>query len=82
MRLSAQLLTYNWRLKLSALGLAVLIWALVSSEQVTSQWIPVRVDPVVRDPRFVISEAPEPQEVRVQFTGPGRELWELAIDRP
>jgi hypothetical protein len=81
-RLSTRLLTYNWRLKLAALGLAVLIWAVVSSEQVTSQWIPVRVDPVVRDPEYVLSGPAEPAEVRVQFTGPGRELWELALDRP
>jgi len=81
-RLSTRLLTDNWRLKLAALGLAVLIWAVVSSEQVTSQWIPVRVDPVVRDPEYVLTGSPEPAEVRVQFTGPGRELWELALDRP
>jgi hypothetical protein len=81
-KLSADLLTYNWRLKLAALGLAMLIWAVVSSEQVTSQWIPVRVDPVVRDPEYVLGGPTEPGEVRVQFTGPGRELWELALDRP
>ncbi|HEX6910434.1 MAG TPA: hypothetical protein VF142_08565, partial [Longimicrobium sp.] len=67
---------------LAALGLAVLIWAVVSSEQVTTQWIPVRVDPVVRDPDYVLSGAPDPAEVRVQFSGAGRELWELALDRP
>lgn len=82
MRLSTRLLTYNWRLKLAALGLAVLIWAVVSSEQVTTQWIPVRVDPVVRDPEYVLSGAADPAEVRVQFSGAGRELWELALDRP
>jgi hypothetical protein len=75
-------LTFNWRLKLAALGLAVLIWAAVSAEQVTSQWIPVRIDPVVRDPEFVLTGAPDPAEVRVRFSGPGRELWELALDRP
>jgi hypothetical protein len=75
-------LTYNWRLKLAALALAVLIWAVVSAEQVTSQWIPVRVDPVVRDPEFVITSPAEPAMVSVQVTGPGRELWELAINRP
>jgi YbbR domain-containing protein len=74
--------THNWRLKLAALGLAVLIWAVVSSEQVTTQWIPVRIDPVVRDPEYVLGGAAEPAEVRVQFVGPGRELWELALDRP
>lgn len=81
-RLSWHALTYNWRLKLSALGLAVLIWAAVSAEQVTTQWIPVRVDPVVRDPEYVLTGPPEPAEVRVRFSGPGRELWELALDRP
>ncbi len=78
----ARSLTYNWRLKLSALALAVLIWAVVSAEQVTSQWIPVRVDPVVRDPEFVVTSPAEPAVVSVQVTGPGRELWELAINRP
>lgn len=81
-RLSLDAITYNWRLKLAALGLAVLIWAAVSAEQVTSQWIPVRIDPVVRDPEFVLTGAPDPAEVRVRFSGPGRELWELALDRP
>jgi YbbR domain-containing protein len=81
-RLSLDLVTYNWRLKLAALGLAVLIWAAVSAEQVTSQWIPVRIDPVVRDPEYVLTGAPDPAEVRVRFSGPGRELWELALDRP
>ncbi|HEX6040644.1 MAG TPA: hypothetical protein VFZ20_21475, partial [Longimicrobium sp.] len=35
-----------------------------------------------RDPEYVLSGVPEPAEVRVQFSGPGRELWELALDRP
>ncbi|MBB4638055.1 YbbR-like domain-containing protein [Longimicrobium terrae] len=81
-RVTLRSLTRNWPLKLAALALSVLVWAVVSAEQVTTQWIPVRVDPVVRDPQFVLTGSPEPQEVRVQFTGPGRELWELALDRP
>jgi hypothetical protein len=81
-RLRLRGLTQNWRLKLAALALAVLLWAVVSAEQVTSQWIPVRVEPVVRDPGYVLTGGPEPAEVRVRFTGPGRELWELALDRP
>jgi YbbR domain-containing protein len=75
-------ITFNWRLKLAALALAILIWAVVSAEQVTSQWIPVRVDPVVRDPEFVVTTPAEPAVVSVQVIGPGRELWELAINRP
>jgi hypothetical protein len=81
-KLSLGIITYNWRLKLAALGLAFLIWAAVSAEQVTSQWIPVRIDPVVRDPEYVLAGPPDPAEVRVRFAGPGRELWELALDRP
>lgn len=79
---SLHALTYNWRLKLAALALAVLVWAAVSAEQETSQWIPIRVDAVVQDPEYVLSGAPDPAEVRVRFSGPGRELWELALDRP
>jgi hypothetical protein len=81
-RLSTRLLTYNWRLKLAALGLAMLVWAVVSAEQVTTQWIPVRVDPVIGDPEYVMTGSAEPAEVRVQFSGAGRELWQLALDRP
>jgi hypothetical protein len=79
---SLHALTYNWRLKLAALGLAVLIWAAVSAEQTTSQWIPIRIDPVVQDPEYVLTGAADPAEVRVRFSGPGRELWELALARP
>lgn len=75
-------LAQNWKLKLTALGLAVLLWALVSAEQTTTQWIPVRVEPRLRDPAYVLTGGPEPAEVRVAFTGPGRELWELALNRP
>ena len=72
----------NWRLKLAALALAVLIWAIVSAEQPTTQWIPVRVEAQVGDPDFVLAGPPNPAQVQVRFSGPGRELWELALDRP
>jgi hypothetical protein len=75
-------ITGNWRLKLSALALAVLIWAVVSAEQPTTQWIPVRVEAQVRDPDYVLAGPPDPVQVQVRFSGPGRELWELALDRP
>ena len=41
MRSPLRFLTDNWQLKLLALALAVLLWVVVSAEQVTSQWIPV-----------------------------------------
>jgi hypothetical protein len=81
-KLTLATLTANWRLKLAALGLAFLLWAVISAEQVTSQWVPVRIDTVIEDPEYVLTGGPQPPEVRVRFTGPARELWELALDRP
>jgi len=81
-RLSVRTFTNQWRLKLTSLALAILLWVVVTAEQVTTQWIPVRVDAVVRDPDFVLDGGAEPATVRVRFRGPGRELWELALERP
>jgi hypothetical protein len=74
--------TAHWPLKLASLALAVLLWALVSAEQVTMHWIPVRVEADVRDPHYVLTAGPGPREVRVLFAGPGRLLWQLALNRP
>lgn len=82
MRLSLRRVTARWKLKLASLGLAILLWVVVSAEQTTTQWIPVRIDPVVRDPDYVLSGESDPATVRVKFRGPGRELWELALERP
>jgi YbbR domain-containing protein len=60
----------------------VLLWALVSAEQVTMHWIPVTVEADVRDPGYVLTGGPGPHEVRVLFAGPGRLLWQLALNRP
>lgn len=72
----------HWPLKLASLALAVLLWALVSAEQVTMHWISVPVEAEVRDPRYVLTDGPGPGEVQVLFAGPGRLLWQLALDRP
>jgi hypothetical protein len=74
--------TAHWKLKLAALALAILLWVVFSSEQVTTQWLPVPVDAVVRDPGYVLAGKPEPAVVRVRFRGPGRELWEVALRPP
>lgn len=82
MRTTLHALARNWQLKLAALALAVLLWVVVSAEQVTTQWIPVPVRVAPRDPDFVVTGGPVPREVEVRFAGPGRELWELALERP
>ncbi|HEV2734638.1 MAG TPA: CdaR family protein [Longimicrobiaceae bacterium] len=82
MRLPFRALTRNWQLKLAALTLAVLLWVVVSAEQVTTQWIPVPVRVAAGDPGYVVTGGPFPAQVEVRFAGPGRELWELALERP
>lgn len=72
----------HWKLKLAALALALLLWAVVSAGEVTSQWIPVPVRVVSDSEDYVRVDGPDPQEVAVRFTGPGRELLELALNRP
>lgn len=82
MRLPFRALTRNWQLKLAALTLAILLWVVVSAEQVTTQWIPVPVRVAAGDPGHVVTGGPFPAQVEVRFAGPGRELWELALERP
>lgn len=82
MRLTLRGLTSHWKLKLAALAGSVLLWVVFSSEQITTQWIPVRVEPVVRTPGWVLTGGPDPAVVRVRFRGAGRELWEAALRPP
>ncbi|HKP76937.1 MAG TPA: hypothetical protein VJT67_15510 [Longimicrobiaceae bacterium] len=82
MRLSLRGLTSHWKLKLAALAGSVLLWVVFSSEQITTQWINVRVEPVVRTPGYVLTDDPDPPVVRVRFRGAGRELWETALRPP
>ncbi|MBV9772700.1 MAG: hypothetical protein JO040_02045 [Gemmatimonadetes bacterium] len=82
MRFSLGSLTQNWMLKLAALALAVLLWVVVSAEEVTTQWITVPIRLAARDSAYTVVAGPSPREVEVRFSGPGRELWELALTRP
>lgn len=74
--------TENWQLKLLAIALALLLWVVVSAEQVTSQWIPVPLVVEENDPDFELISGPNVDEVQVRFTGSGRDLMELAIRKP
>lgn len=75
-------LTQNWQLKLMACALAVLLWVVVSAEQVMSSWIPVPLEVQATDPNFQLLRENLPDEVRVRFVGPGREFFDLAVRRP
>jgi hypothetical protein len=75
-------LTANGKLKLLSLALALLLWAVVSAEQVQVRWLPVRVEVDLRDPRYALTGPPRPAVVNVRFAGPVRELWEMALQPP
>ena len=67
----------HWPLKLAALTLSILVWALVSAEETTSQLVAVRLDLAV--PPALALASPLPQ-VRALVSGPGRELIKLYAD--
>lgn len=74
-----QALIHNWRLKLSALGLSVFLWALVQTEptnQETFASVPVLVQ--VADTTWTTSGPPNPATVELRLGGPAREIIRLA----
>jgi YbbR domain-containing protein len=73
----------DWNLKLTALAVALLLWAAVKSEELVSAavtGVPVGVS--LRDPRWQLASAPSPARVTLQVTGPVREILRLAVERP
>lgn len=73
----------DWKLKLAALGIAVLVWSAVKAEEtmtVTVNAVPVNVD--LRDPGWELAGRPSPATVSVDLTGPVRELLRVAVARP
>ncbi len=76
-----RVLLHNWHLKLAALGLAVLLWALVQTEplsQETFAAVPVTV--AVLDSSWTTAGAPAPATVDLRLGGPAREIIRLARD--
>lgn len=79
MRSVPRVLVHNWRLKLSALGLAVLLWALVQTEPREAQTVdgvPVLVD--VADTAWTASGLPQPATVELRLSGPTGEIIRLS----
>lgn len=69
----------NWRLKLSALGLAIFLWALVQTEplsQETFSAVPVMVE--IADTMWTTAGSPTPPTVELRLGGPAREIIRLA----
>lgn len=75
----SQALLHNWRLKMSALGLSLFLWALVQTEpsnRETFSSVPVQVQ--VSDTAWTTSGAPSPSTVELRLGGPAREIIRLA----
>ncbi|MEQ1856494.1 MAG: hypothetical protein ABL963_08490, partial [Longimicrobiales bacterium] len=76
-----RVLLHNWHLKLAALGLSILLWALVQTEplsQETFAAVPVTVE--VLDSAWTTASGPSPTTVDLRLGGPAREIIRLARD--
>jgi YbbR domain-containing protein len=76
---SASSIFHNWRLKLSSLGLALFLWAVVQAEpsnRETFSSVPVRVE--ISDTSWTLARPAEPQVVEVRLGGAVREIIDLA----
>lgn len=78
MALSTRALIHNWRLKLTALGLAVLMWALAQTDRNTETVPSVPVVVEVGDTLWTASGTPDPGFVELRLSGPAREIIRLA----
>lgn len=82
-RIFPEVVTRNWQLKLSALGMALLLWTVPELGKVRSQVlenIPVRVQ--LNDPQWALISDPLPATIQVTLSGPSREIFALGLDRP
>ena len=70
---------HNWRLKLSALALAIFLWGLVQTEPRNSETfssIPILVE--VADTAWTLAGPPTPALAELRLGGPAREIFRLA----
>ena len=81
MRRLFETLTNDLLLKLTALGLAFLLWTLVKTDNEVSI-DGIAVDVANRDAEWILAKEPDPAAVRVVFSGPMRELVRVAAERP
>jgi hypothetical protein len=74
--------THNWKLKLAAFALAMLLWVTVTADQIAIRWLMVPVIIEVQDASLHLVQGPAPSEVQVRISGPRREFWDLGLNRP
>jgi YbbR domain-containing protein len=77
-----QVVTRNWRLKVSAFILSVFLWAIVSLQPRNREVIPtVPVEVVLNDPEWTLADAPSPMTVSVHLGGVAQDLFGLTLAR-
>lgn len=69
----------NWLIKLTALVLAAILWAVVAAQEPTTQLVPVRLEVTPPAGRALASELPP---VQALFAGTSRELLKLYARQP
>jgi YbbR domain-containing protein len=75
-----RVLLHNWHLKLAALGLAVLLWALVQTEPLSQEtFAAVPVTAEVLDSSWTMARPPSPATVDLQLGGPAGEIIRLTV---
>lgn len=78
-----ELLTRNLILKVAAFGMALLLWVSVRAERQDRRTIPsVPVQVELSDSDWTLRGDPLPGTVEVRVSGPARELFQLALERP
>ena len=73
----------NWTLKLSAFGVALLLWVSVRAEAPDRQTlpeVPIRLE--LNDPDWALMDGVRPATASVRFHGPSRELIRNLVDQP
>lgn len=75
-------LAQNWQLKMLAFALAVLLWVVVSAEQVTTTWLMVPLEVRNTDPNYRLVSLDAPGEVEVRLSGRARDIFDLIFRRP
>jgi len=69
----------NWPIKVTALGLATVLWAAVSAEQPTTQLVPIRLDIQTPTTKTLLQSVPM---IRGLYAGSARELDKLSSAPP
>ena len=78
-----EMVTTNITLKVAAFGMALLLWVSVRAERQDRREIPsipIRVE--VTDSEWTLQGDPLPSTVEVRVSGPSRDLFQLALERP